>query len=83
MRRCVTPIAGRRTTASGAAPWFHRLRVPRSTTRPGGWRFQGWALTEVARREPEYLEWLRRHSSGVRYRREIDRVLSERTTARR
>jgi curved DNA-binding protein CbpA len=46
-------------------------------------RFQGWALTEVARREPEYLEWLRRHSSGVRYRREIDRVLSERTTARR
>ena len=46
-------------------------------------RYQGWALSEVARREPEYLEWLRRHSSGARYRREIDRLLSERATAAR
>ncbi len=38
-------------------------------------RYRGWALEEVARRDPEYLEWLRRHSSGPRYRREIDRLL--------
>ena len=32
-------------------------------------------LRQVARTEPSYLEWLRRHSSGVRYRSQIDKVL--------
>lgn len=40
-------------------------------------RYQGWALEEVARADAEYLEWLKRHSSGLRYRHEIDRVLTE------
>lgn len=46
-------------------------------------RYQGWALEEIARRDAGYLEWLRRHSSGPRYRSEIDRVLDKRVRARR
>lgn len=46
-------------------------------------RYQGWALEEIARRDSGYLEWLKRHSSGPRYRREIDRVLAQRERGRR
>lgn len=46
-------------------------------------RYQGWALEEIARRDPDYLEWLKRHSSGPRYRHEIERVLASRVPARR
>jgi curved DNA-binding protein CbpA len=38
-------------------------------------RYEGYALQDIARHDPEYLEWLKRHSSGPRYRHEIDRVL--------
>ena len=38
-------------------------------------RYQGWTLGEVVRRDPEYLDWLRRHASGARYRDVIDVLL--------
>ncbi len=38
-------------------------------------RYEGWTLGEVARRDPDYLEWLRRHASGARYRDAIDILL--------
>ncbi|HEX5578959.1 MAG TPA: DnaJ domain-containing protein [Candidatus Limnocylindria bacterium] len=38
-------------------------------------RYAGMTLRQVARVEPGYLEWLRRHSSGLRYRHQIDEVL--------
>jgi curved DNA-binding protein CbpA len=38
-------------------------------------RYVDWSLTELARHDPSYLRWLARHSSGLRYRREIERVL--------
>jgi curved DNA-binding protein CbpA len=38
-------------------------------------RYQGWTLREVARRDTEYLDWLRRHPSGARYREAIDILL--------
>jgi DnaJ-class molecular chaperone len=44
-------------------------------------RYQGWALEDVARQDYEYLEWLKRHSSGPRYRHEIDRLLDARRRA--
>lgn len=37
-------------------------------------RYAGWSLAELARHDPDYLRWLARHSSGIRYRDEI-RVL--------
>jgi len=39
-------------------------------------------LRQVARIEPGYLEWLRRHSSGLRYRTQIDHVLESLAGAR-
>ena len=38
-------------------------------------RYQGWTLGEVAKRDPDYLSWLRRHQSGARYRDAIDILL--------
>jgi curved DNA-binding protein CbpA len=38
-------------------------------------RYEGWTLGEVVKRDPEYLNWLRRHASGARYRDAIDILL--------
>jgi curved DNA-binding protein CbpA len=38
-------------------------------------RYEGWTLREVVRRDPEYLDWLRRHAAGARYRDAIDVLL--------
>ena len=37
----------------------------------------GRTIAELASIDPDYLHWLARHPSGVRYRPEIARVLSE------
>jgi len=34
-------------------------------------RYHGWTVAELAQHDPDYLRWLGRHSSGIRYRREI------------
>ena len=38
-------------------------------------RYNGWSLRDLARQDPEYLLWLSRHSSGIRYRTEIYGIL--------
>jgi DnaJ-class molecular chaperone len=38
-------------------------------------RFAGMTLREIAAQDTEYLRWLSRHSSGLRYRAEIERIL--------
>lgn len=38
-------------------------------------RYTGWSLRDLARRDPDYLIWLSRHSSGLRYRTEIYQIL--------
>jgi curved DNA-binding protein CbpA len=40
-------------------------------------RYEGWRLRDLARRDPDYLRWLARHSSGIRFRSAIDQVLRE------
>jgi len=40
-------------------------------------RYQGWKLGDVARRDVDYLIWLRRHASGARFRPAIDRLVRE------
>ena len=37
--------------------------------------YQGWQVADVARKDPGYLRWLSRHSSGNRYREAIAAVL--------
>lgn len=46
-------------------------------------RYVGWSLGDILRHDPSYLEWLRRHSGGVRYRREIDQLLARPRAAAR
>jgi curved DNA-binding protein CbpA len=45
-------------------------------------RYAGMSLGHILRIEPGYLEWLRRQSSGLRYRHQIDEVLSSHAARR-
>ncbi|HEX6129370.1 MAG TPA: J domain-containing protein [Candidatus Limnocylindria bacterium] len=45
-------------------------------------RYAGYSLGELVQRDPEYLQWLSRHSSGIRYRGAILRLLAEREAIR-
>jgi DnaJ-class molecular chaperone len=38
-------------------------------------RYAGWSLRDLARQDPDYLRWLSRHSSGIRYRARIEELL--------
>ena len=38
-------------------------------------RYQGWTIADLARRDPDYLRWLSRHSSGIRFRAAIAAAL--------
>ena len=38
-------------------------------------RYAGWTIKQLARHDPDYLKWLARHSSGIRYRRLIEAEL--------
>ena len=40
-------------------------------------RYEGWRLRDLARRDPDYLRWLSRSASGIRYRSAIELVLRE------
>jgi curved DNA-binding protein CbpA len=40
-------------------------------------RYQGWTIERLARHDPDYLRWLVRHSSGIRYRSQIDAALQQ------
>jgi curved DNA-binding protein CbpA len=40
-------------------------------------RYAGWMLRDVAKRDIDYLVWLRRHASGARFRPAIDRLVRE------
>jgi DnaJ-class molecular chaperone len=41
-------------------------------------RYKGWSLGQIARHDPEFLEWLERMPAGRVYRDEIDRLLRRR-----
>jgi hypothetical protein len=45
--------------------------------------YAGWRIVDVAAHDPRYLLWLSRHSSGVRYRAAISRVLGNPEVGRR
>jgi len=40
-------------------------------------RYEGWTISQIAAVDREYLRWLGRHSSGIRFRQEIQRILRE------
>jgi curved DNA-binding protein CbpA len=40
-------------------------------------RYEGLSLADIARHDPDYLRWLSRHSSGIRYRQRIEELLTK------
>ncbi len=56
-------------------------REPRRRAEPGATvldfgRYAGWSLGELAKHDPDFLEWLTRTPIGRAYRSEIERLLS-------
>jgi curved DNA-binding protein CbpA len=68
-------ITGIGLAATGVRP----STVPPTVPSPGSilnfGRYNGWSLRDLARQDPDYLLWLSRHSSGIRYRTEIYGIL--------
>jgi curved DNA-binding protein CbpA len=70
-----------RRTAYGARPAPVTASVPppprsaNAGTKLAFGRYAGWALRDLARQDPDYLRWLSRHASGLRYRTEIYQIL--------
>ena len=57
-------------------PWERKAPVAATPTPTGSTvldfgRYAGWSLHDLVRKDPDYLRWLARHSSGFRYRNEI------------
>jgi curved DNA-binding protein CbpA len=61
------------------APQTTSVQPPPRSAKAGGrlefGRYTGWALRDLARQDPDYLRWLSRHASGLRYRTEIYQIL--------
>ncbi len=81
-RRARHDAAQRRAAIPAASASFGTGPVapPRSSaagTRLTFGRYAGWTLRDLARQDPDYLRWLSRHSSGIRYRTEIYSILSK------
>jgi len=56
-------------------------RSKRAGTKLEFGRYSGWALRDLARKDPDYLRWLSRHASGLRYRTEIYQILGRMGTS--
>jgi len=72
----------RRTTIAGVSIATMPARprsAPPSVSQAGSvlpfGRYAGWSLRDLARHDPDYVLWLSRHVSGIRYRTEIYGIL--------
>lgn len=52
-------------------------RTPQDAGHVDFGRYRGWTISQLARHDPDYLRWLSRHSSGIRFRRQIDAELRQ------
>jgi hypothetical protein len=69
------PVNGAGQRAAGRAGVPPPPRSGSAGTRLEFGRYAGWTLRDLARRDPDYLRWLSRHASGLRYRTEIYAIL--------
>lgn len=77
-RRMATQVA-----AADQSPLAPPVSVPSDSrsARLSFGRYAGWTLSQVARWDIDYLRWLSRHSSGIRFKAEIDKLLHSRGAA--
>ena len=64
----------RPSTAAAWSPMPRRAESGEQAVLDFG-RYLGWRIADLARHDPDYLRWLSRHSSGIRFRNAIARVL--------
>lgn len=72
----VQPQPAQGTPQQPFDPWRYGASAPRS----GGdvvdfGRYAGWRIADLVRHDPDYVRWLSRHSSGVRFIETIARYL--------
>jgi curved DNA-binding protein CbpA len=72
----VPPPAAGGVFARGAARRGDAAAPASSSSRLDFGRYAGWTVEQVAHQDPDYLRWLARHSSGLRFRSEIARALA-------
>ncbi len=77
-RRTSYDFQGSTPTDGEAAP---PPRADSAGTRLEQGRYAGWTLRDLAAHDPDYLRWLSRHASGLRYRSEIARILDAKGVA--
>jgi len=75
LRRAAVPTI--LTAASGTGGPLPPPRSVAAGTRLTFGRYAGWTLRDLARQDPDYLRWLSRHTSGIRYRTEIYAILGK------
>jgi curved DNA-binding protein CbpA len=59
-------------------PWRRGAAAAAEGAAPGTLdfgRYAGWRLVDLVRHDPDYLRWLSRHSSGIRFRDQIAALL--------
>jgi curved DNA-binding protein CbpA len=74
MNRSAAPPPPSRTTGRNGA-------ANANATKLESGRYAGWTLPDLAKHDPDYLKWLARHSSGLRYRKEISLILGSKAVA--
>lgn len=87
-RRSPVPVGPGRTPTEPYDPWAAPLAnaAPRVTPDPDVidfGRYAGWRIADVARHDPDYLRWLSRHSTGIRFIEAIRRHLPGEPVGRR
>lgn len=73
-----TPSSKGQATTTPAPP-----RAAGAETQLEQGRYAGWTLRDLVAHDPDYLRWLLRHRSGIRYRSEIARLLAAKGTKSR
>jgi curved DNA-binding protein CbpA len=77
----IPPMSGRAAPPSTLPRRMNASSANSTSTKLAEGRYAGWTLKDLAGHDPDYLKWLARHSSGLRYRKEISLILGTRAVA--
>lgn len=81
----IPPFSTYPVSGSSGSSWYGEAGKPPG--RPSGsiltfGRYRGWSLGEIARTDPNWLDWLRYHPSGRQYVTEIETLRQPATASR-